>query len=91
MACCLVCLMCMVNSLITTEGVYTKGVVVPNIKPSGRRRAIITFLPFVKEESVKSDEEIWKAMEPAARRIRRRLFRQTYPDLYAESKKKRRI
>lgn len=81
----------MVNSLITTEGIYTKGVVVPNIKPIGRRRAIITFFPFIKEETMKSDEEIWKAMEPMARRIRRRLFRQTYPDLYAESKKKRGI
>lgn len=81
----------MVNSFITTEGVYTKGVVVPKIRPSGRRRAIVTFLPFIKEESVKSDEQIWKNIEPTAKRIRRRIFRETYPDLYAESKKKRRI
>lgn len=91
MVCCPVYLMRMANSLITTEGVYAKGVVVPNIKPTGRRRAIITFLPFVREESVKSDEQIWKEMEPMARRIRRRLLRGMYPDLYAESKKKPRI
>lgn len=80
----------MPNSLLTTEGVYTKGVIIPKVKPTGRREAIITFLPQTKSEPVKSDEEIWAEMEPTARRVRKQIFRKTYPDLYAESKKKRR-
>ena len=80
----------MTNSLITTEGVYTKGVVVPKVKPTGERKAIITFLPPFRKQSVKSDEKIWEEMEPTARRIRQQLFRKMYPGLYAELKKKRR-
>ncbi len=79
----------MINSLITTEGVYTKGVVVPKIKPDEERKVIITFLPPQTKEPIISDEDIWRQMEPAARRIRQRLFRQMYPDLYAALKKKR--
>ncbi len=77
------------NSIITTEGIYTKGVIIPKVKPAGRRSAIITFLPSAMREAVKSDEEIWKEMEPAARRIRKELFREFYPSLYAKIKKKK--
>ena len=79
----------MSNSTITTEGVYTKGVVIPKVKPSGQRRAIITFLPPKTGKPDISDEEIWEEMEPTAREIRKQLFHETYPDLYAKPKKKR--
>lgn len=32
------------------------------------------------------DEEIWQEMEPEMRAIRRKLFRQRYPQLYAGAK-----
>lgn len=34
------------------------------------------------------DEQIWKEIEPTARRIRKKLFQETYPALYAKLKKK---
>lgn len=35
------------------------------------------------------DEEIWKKLEPAMKNIRRKLFRERYPDLYANLNKKK--
>lgn len=78
----------MIKNLITTEGLYTKGVIVPKVKPSGRRIAIVTFLPIESGESIKSDEEIWEGIQPTARKIRKQLFRKTYPDFYEETEAK---
>jgi len=73
---------------ITTEGVYRKGIIVPRIKPTGQRAAIITFLPVSSRKPLMSDEAIWKEVEPYARKIRQKILRDTYPDLHGKSKKK---
>lgn len=73
---------------ITTEGIYKKGIIVPKIKPTGQRAAIITFLPPSKRKLLMSDEEIWRDVEPYARKIRQKILRDTYPDLHGKFKKK---
>lgn len=73
---------------ITTEGVYQKGLVVPRIKPRGRRRAIITFLPFVSPEAAVSDEEIWNSIRKDYEKIQEETLKETYPMLWREWSKK---
>ncbi len=77
----------MKSDVITTEGAYAKGVIIPRVKPAGARRAIVTFLPARVSAPARTDEEIWQEMEPAARKIRKGLFRATYPARYAKPKK----
>ena len=75
------------QTTITTEGIYTKGVVIPRIKPAGRRTAIVTFLPVSSGRRDKSDEELWKEIEPVARKTRQKLFKEIYPSIYAKNKR----
>ena len=80
----------MKNSTITTEGIYKEGVLVPRVRPSGRRMAIITFLPPAQKESFGvSDERIWEGLRPLSRQIRKELFREMYPRFYARTQKQK--
>lgn len=51
----------------------------PKIKPRGRRSVLVTFLPPEGARALKSDELVWKEIEPTMRSIRTKLFRETYP------------
>ena len=75
-------------STITTEGVYKEGILVPKVKPSGKRTAIITFLR-AKGNRVKTDETVWREIEPVARKIRRQHIQEMNSAPYAKAKKGR--
>lgn len=68
---------------------YAKGVVIPKVKPNGRRAAIVTFLPSETSRRTRSDEEIWEEIQPTLRKIRKQLFEKMYPSRYAKRTKKR--
>lgn len=78
----------MANTTITTEGIYTKGVVIPKLKPNGKRSAIITFLPPSGIEA-KTDEKIWQEISPLMHRIREKLVHQRYPQLFKKYAQKK--
>ncbi len=68
-----------------TKAQYKKGVVKPLQKPQFGEpdEVIVTFVKYGNGEE-DQDEKIFKEIEPQYRRIRREVFKKTYPRLYAK-------
>lgn len=69
----------------TTTGKYVRGIIKPARKPQFKNpdEVLITFIKNRKPvESEDLDEQIFKAIEPQYRKIRRQVFKEQFPKLY---------
>ncbi|OGL78686.1 hypothetical protein A3J43_03185 [Candidatus Uhrbacteria bacterium RIFCSPHIGHO2_12_FULL_54_23] len=68
----------------TTRAQYKKGVVKSLARPlfDDPDEVVVTFVKFDAPEEADPDEALFREIEPRYRRIRRKVFKEKYPELY---------
>lgn len=69
----------------TIPAIYIDGKIIPKLKPPFAQpdEVMVTFVKYAEAEE-DPDEALFRQIEPQYRRIRRQVFKERYPKLYAK-------